>query len=495
MIPAAVQSLVCATIVTIGLGDAALAEDTPRGTNAAGPLRVHSDNPRYFTDGSGRAVYLAGWNVWSNLQDGFGSGWEHGWGNRFDSDAYLEDLVSNNLNYIRLWLYETAKVDYPDGKYKGSPPDLPTPLPWQRTGPGKAADGGLTFDLTKYNQAYFDRLRSRVVAAGKRGVYVSIMLFEGFSIRSGAATVLSGAESGHRSLPYHPFHAANNINGISGDPNGDGEGTELHSLVVPSITRLQEAYVRKVVDTVNDLDNVIYEIANESIGTPEWQYHMIRFIRVYESQKPKKHPVLMSAAGAITNEHVDASPADAISPANRGSRHDYVLNPPAADGKHVIIADTDHVGWDRFRNDESMGRAWAWKSFTRGYNPSLIVVIPDKAGWNEAHRALGDTRTFASKIDLVAMMPRGDLTSTDYCLANPGSEYLVYVPTGGKVTVDLSAASGPLAVEWFNPRTSETANAGTVRGGAQRDLTTPFEGDAVLYLVGTKSRAFREEVQ
>ena len=36
---------------------------------ATGPLRVHPKNPRYFTDGSGRAVYLTGSHTWSNLQD------------------------------------------------------------------------------------------------------------------------------------------------------------------------------------------------------------------------------------------------------------------------------------------------------------------------------------------------------------------------------------------------------------------------------------------
>jgi hypothetical protein len=29
-------------------------------TPARGPLRVHPRNPRYFTDGSGRAIYLTG---------------------------------------------------------------------------------------------------------------------------------------------------------------------------------------------------------------------------------------------------------------------------------------------------------------------------------------------------------------------------------------------------------------------------------------------------
>jgi hypothetical protein len=36
-------------------------------TNAKGPLRVHPKNPRYFTDGTGRAVYLTGSHTWDNL--------------------------------------------------------------------------------------------------------------------------------------------------------------------------------------------------------------------------------------------------------------------------------------------------------------------------------------------------------------------------------------------------------------------------------------------
>ena len=42
---------------------------------AAGPLRVHPDNSRYFTDGTKtqndtlRAVYLTGAHTWNNLVD------------------------------------------------------------------------------------------------------------------------------------------------------------------------------------------------------------------------------------------------------------------------------------------------------------------------------------------------------------------------------------------------------------------------------------------
>jgi hypothetical protein len=83
-------------------------------------------------------------------------------------------------------------------------------------------------------------------------------------------------------------------------------------------------------------------------------------------------------------------------------------------------------------------------------------------------------------MDLAAATPRNDLASTSYCLARPGSEYLVYLPSGSPATVDLTASSGDLAVEWFDPSAGSATGAGTVTGGARRDFTAPFPGDAVL---------------
>jgi hypothetical protein len=80
------------------------------------------------------------------------------------------------------------------------------------------------------------------------------------------------------------------------------------------------------------------------------------------------------------------------------------------------------------------------------------------------------------------MTPRNELSSSEYCLANPGHEYLVYLPEGGEVTVDVSAAKGAMTVEWFNPRTGEKLAGVKVDGGAKRPFHAPFQGDAVLYL-------------
>lgn len=76
----------------------------------------------------------------------------------------------------------------------------------------------------------------------------------------------------------------------------------------------------------------------------------------------------------------------------------------------------------------------------------------------------------------------GELASTGYCLADPGQEYLVYLPEGGEVTVDLRAVKGMLQVEWFNPAVGETIALDAIDGGAHQAFQTPFDGHAVLLL-------------
>ena len=85
-------------------------------------------------------------------------------------------------------------------------------------------------------------------------------------------------------------------------------------------------------------------------------------------------------------------------------------------------------------------------------------------------------------MDLTRTVPHGELATSGYCLADPGREYLVFVPGGGGVTVDLRAARGRLAVEWFNPATGRKRAGRSVRGGGKRLLSAPFAGSAVVYL-------------
>jgi hypothetical protein len=176
-----------------------------------------------------------------------------------------------------------------------------------------------------------------------------------------------------------------------------------------------------------------------------------------------------------------ASPADWISP---GRSDGFAEDPPAWNGEKVSLLDTDHV-WGVGGN-----QAWVWKSFLRGHNPLFMdpydgSVLGNRFDpqWEGMRSSMGFARRLAERVNLAAMTPQNALASTQYCLADPGSEYLVYVPDGGKATVDLSNARTKLAAEWTDCTSGQSRPAGTIDGGAQRQFVAPSGDDAVLYLV------------
>jgi hypothetical protein len=460
--------------------------DTP--ARFAGPLRANAVNPRYFTDDSGKAVYLTGSHTWAVLQDM----WLENLPRRnMDYDGFLQMLEDHGHNFLRFWSWMHVR-----NAAWSETSTLFDPQPFARTGPGLANDGLPKFDLSRWNDAYFDRLRERVDKAAWRGIYVGVMLFEAWTIKCSRPAV--------DPWPYHPMHPANNINEVTDDPVVDtGQAWDVFSLRCPQILRWQEAYVRKVVDTVNDLDNVLYEICNEvphRREAMEWQDHLCTFIKEYERDtSPKQHPVGITAEGGEQkNAELFATTADWISPSN-GRLFEYRYNPPPADGSKVILTDTDHL-WGH-----GCEVAWIWKSFTRGMNVLFMdpwePIPADMPGWvrgsvslnrrtyylwDPVRRNLGYTRRFAERMDLNACVPHGELCTSTYCLAAPGREYLCFFPSGGHEGLDLWEAPGTFVPEWFDPDTGQTVAGSEIAGGRRHALGAPFRGPAVLYLRKTE---------
>jgi hypothetical protein len=156
----------------------------------------------------------------------------------------------------------------------------------------------------------------------------------------------------------------------------------------------------------------------------------------------------------------------------------------------VSLSDTDHLC------GICGDAAWPWKSLMQGHNTLLMDGYDGSAGvgdpkydpndpiWEYIRKYMGYARTFALRIDLAQSRPRGDLASSGFCLAVVGNEYLVLLPAGGSVTVNLSAVSGSRTVEWYQPKTQVTVIGAPVTGGSSVTLTSPF-GDTnvtVLYI-------------
>lgn len=435
-------------------------------------------NPRYFADSDGRTLLLAGSHTWATIQE---AGPEDPPA-PFDWAGWLAFLTGHGHNFTRLWTWENAKWgSWYDGDYYFEP------LPWARTGPGLARDGKPRFDLTRFDDDFFTRLRSRVIDSRDNGIYASVMLFQGWSAGN------KPFDSWSRSNPVrqgpnpwygHPFSAPNNVNDIDASPPS-GEGDDwVHTLRFPSSLALQEAYVRKVVDTVADLDNVLYEISNESDGCAEntaWQYHMINVVHEYERARGGMvHPVLMTAQYPRPhNAALFASPADAVSPFRWSHRGDdrWQDEPPADYRGKVIISDTDHL-WGVGGDSD-----WVWRTVMRGHN----VLYMDTWGYTHfelrgpepdhaARRALGRAAHLAQVVDLGQTEPHPDLASSGFVLARPGSDYIVYDPHGDRLLIDLSDAEGDFATVWMDPERDRETPGETLVGGGTRQALPPETG-------------------
>lgn len=164
-----------------------------------------------------------------------------------------------------------------------------------------------------------------------------------------------------------------------------------------------------------------------------------------------------------------------------------------------MLLDTDHIhgiGGDR---------EYVWESFFQGYNPiymdpleavhELTIGEPvlNEPQHERARVAMGQARRWADRLDLRRTVPHEELASTGYCLADPGQEYLVYVPAGASslsttdvgrpLTVNLTGAAGVFVGEWIDlDRSSAIPVSERIDGGGERLLRVPFRGAGLLHV-------------
>lgn len=442
----------------------------------AGPLQVSPVNARYFSDQNEKAIYLTGSHTWNNFLH---FDYQHDKPD-LEFGEYLKFLKKHHHNFIRLWTWELLNWDT-DGIANKDPRDFSvSPHPWKRTGPGKARDGKPKFDLSQFDPMFFNRLESRVKTAARAGMYISVMLFEGYGIQFTNQGYLN-----------HPFYQTNNINQLSIDSSQDAR-LKIHELIYPEVLAIEEKYVRQVVEVLNGYDNILYEISNENhAASTAWQYHWINFIRETEKTLPKQHPVGMTFQyEGGNNADLFNSPADWISPNEGGG---FKTDPPVADGQKVIITDTDHL-WGVGGTEE-----WVWRSFFQGMN--VIYMDPyhfsvyrgpfDQKTGEVVRRAMGYTRLISEQIELSSLEPQTSLSSTHYCLAKAGFAYLIYFDQDETTILDLTAESpeSTFQVRAFSTRKKRFKSTSIITGGQRITLTRPDTSYLpILYILNLDSK-------
>jgi hypothetical protein len=73
-----------------------------------------------------------------------------------------------------------------------------------------------------------------------------------------------------------------------------------------------------------------------------------------------------------------------------------------------------------------------------------------------------------------------------------GAEYVIYDQDGGDVSLQRmlskSSAEHVFSVTWFDPATGAHVAGGSVAGGSDASLRSPFSSDTVLFLKRTSGR-------
>ncbi|MCY2950469.1 MAG: DUF4038 domain-containing protein [Planctomycetota bacterium] len=452
------------------------------------PIQLHPDNPHYFLwRGKPTVLITSGEHYGAVL-------------NRpFNYVKYLDTLQKCGFNHTRLFmgLYEEDNAHLKDGPQAGNSLD-PAPgqliCPFARSDVPGYAKGGNKFDLKRWDEAFFVRLKDFVAKAAQRGVVVEVNLF----------------------CPYYkesmwklsPFNSANNVNDLGHCKLTDVFTMDHHD----GLLAVQEAMVRRIVRELRDFDNIYYEICNEPYFagvTMAWQRRIAEVITAAEKEFPHQHLISQNIANAgntglrrgfdikvhdphpavsIFNFHY-AWPPNPVAP-------NYGLNKPIGDNETGFrgIADLPYrrEAWEFILAGGALFNHLDY-SFTVGHEDGSFVFPRKQIGGGSPaiREQLRILKDFIEGFDFIHMKPdtavvKGSVPNGGavHVLAKVGEEYALYLHGGTKTVLSLDLPAGRYRAEWVNTLLGTVDKAEDVtHGGCVLALESPEYRDDVALRV------------
>jgi hypothetical protein len=449
-------------------------------------IKIDPANPHYFFFAGKPIVLITSAEHYGAVVNG-----------DFDYVKYLNALQAYGLNYTRIYpgyLFEPMGKFMTGNTLGVKPASLV--LPWARSNqPGYLLSGN-KFDLDQWNPAYFARLKDFIAQAAKRGVVVEVCLFNG---------------QYDDTWPLSPLYHENNIQGV-----GQRGYRDAQTLKDPALVEREEAYIRKMVQEVNEFDNVILEVCDEpALFTPieeagPWVGHMLEVTHNAETNLPKKHLIGQEVQGPVDGP-VDFSgnafnsivvtqylwhTGDWEMGGLQGLDREYRHNKPIEQNEtnYFPLYKGDIIGASRVE---------AWEFMVGGgasFNQLSGLYTVEDPGGNTPENAkllgaLRSLKTFIDSFSFVDMVPdKGFVVSgfdreTHYRgLSQYGKQYALYIhhseggggsaytATPGQYREDLvlNLPQGNYKAEWIDPASYATiATAAFAHPGGTRTVSTP----------------------
>lgn len=423
-----------------------------------GPIRADPQYPWHFVwEGTGEHYFLNGTTAY----------WLVGWRDEHVIQYSLERLHRLKINRVRVTLAGRTNVWY------GEPVMMDSnwtvfPTPWPRSTPGDIMHQGLAysrvfadpgFDYSRFDVAYWQKFERMLGYARERDMIISVVL----DMNDSGVHPVAGSEDEHRFIRYAVARLGAFSN-ITWDLGDDLDSYRDDKWAHETGTLLEDLDPYKHLATSHPVHTNHQDRASRWFGFTSYQdWSRDQHQLMLESRR------LQEKAGRIipqTNEeygYEDHYPVWAI---------------PGSDSSDVLR----RTAWDIVM---AGGYGTAGETARRGTN-----IWPDTGGgWMNGRG--DDTMTmflgyghmvdFFTSFDWWKTNPHDELVNNgNYCLADPGRIYAVYLPRGGNVTIKLSA--GHYEVRWFSALTGETIGLPPVTGSTWTSPDTPDRNDWALLL-------------
>lgn len=250
------------------------------------PVSLHPDNSHYFLYKNKPAVFITSGEHYGALLN-----------LDFNYTKYLDELQQKGLNMTRTFsgVYCEQPGAFNISNNTLAPVSLKYLTPWARSETPGFKNGGNKFDLTRWDEKYFERLKDLLTKAAERDVVVEFTLFCPFY------------EDGMWLIS--PMHPSNNINATP-----DIARTDVYTIDKNgSLLTIQKELVKKIVTEVNSFDNIIFEICNEPYFggvTMEWQHAIADVITTTENGLSNKHLIsqnMHNGSSMVNDPHPSVS--------------------------------------------------------------------------------------------------------------------------------------------------------------------------------------------
>lgn len=165
----------------------------------------------------------------------------------FDYQLWADWAAEHGMNHLRA--YPPFSWKYVENFAQENGGDVENVLfPYKETSPGSRQ-----FDLTQFDDAYWARFRAQCEYLQSKGIIIHLLMMNGWQLRTE-----------EKNWGGHFFNPENNVNGftdvLAGNRLGFYKSVDLQQ---SELVAAQQAWLKKIVDTTADLDNVYYDLVHE----------------------------------------------------------------------------------------------------------------------------------------------------------------------------------------------------------------------------------------